>query len=83
MVHCEAIPEAHSGESGGAAPHDLGAGRGPSWAVDVTADPRHDEDGGGEGFGGPDAVLGSECAQHPGLEFGEHDVGRQVGLVGG
>ena len=31
--------------------------------------------------GGPDAVLGSECAQHPDLEFAEHDVGRQVGLV--
>ena len=42
MVHCEAISEAHSGEGGGAAPHDLGAGRRPSWPVDVTADARHD-----------------------------------------
>ena len=47
----------------------------------MTADARQDEDGGGEGVGGPDAVLGSERAEHSDLEFREHQVGRQVGLV--
>ena len=81
MLQCKAISDAHSGEGGGGAPHHLGPGRWSSWAVDVTADARQYEDGGGEGVGGRDAVLGGERAQHLDLEFGEHDLRRQFGLV--
>ena len=81
MVQCKAKSEGHSSESGAGAPHDLGTRWRPSWPVDVTADAREQEDGTGEGVTGRDSVLGGERAQHLDLEFAEHDLGRQVGLV--
>ena len=47
-----------------------------SWAVDVTADARQDEDHGGKGVGGADTVLGGERAQDLELEFAETDLRR-------